>query len=47
MAKKNNVQAPKRRNWVAVAAHFKTGSGTHGDKKKQASKNACRGKVKW
>ncbi len=48
MAKKNkNPSPPKPRNWLAVHAHFKTGSGGHGDKKKQASKNACRGTVRW
>jgi len=41
MAKK-----PKNRNWIAVQAHFKTGAGNHGDKKKQESKNACRGNMK-
>ena len=35
----------KKRNWIAVAAHFKTGSGKHPDKKKKADKNACRKKV--
>ena len=47
MAKKNKAKVAKERNWIAVAAHFKTGSGSHGDKKKAASKNACRGKVRW
>lgn len=45
MAKKSNKnKVPKERNWLAVHAHFKSGSGSHGDKKKQASKSACRGK---
>ena len=44
MAKKIKNAVPKQRNWAAVAAHFKTGAGSHGDKKKQASKKACRGK---
>ena len=43
---KKKQQVVKQRNWIAVAAHFKTGGGSHGDKKKQASKNACRGKVR-
>ena len=43
MAKKKKNQVPEERNWLAVHAHFKSGSGHHGDKKKQASKNACRG----
>ena len=46
MAKK--TQKPKPRNWMAVQAHFKSGSGHHGDKKKKLSKNACRGnKKRW
>ena len=46
MAKKNKKpKAVKVRNWTAVAAHFKTGAGSHGDKKKAASKKACRGRV--
>ena len=36
----------KTRNWIAVAAHFKSGSGSHKDKKKHKNKYACRGKVK-
>ena len=46
MAKKiKKPKAPKIRNWTAVAAHFKTGAGSHGDKKKKNSKKACRGRV--
>ena len=46
MAKKiKKPKAPKTRNWGAVAAHFKTGAGSHGDKKKAASKKACRKKL--
>lgn len=44
MAKK--TQKPKTRNWLAVQAHFKSGAGNHGDKKKAQSKNACRGNKK-
>jgi hypothetical protein len=36
----------KTRNWLAVHAHFRTGAGSHGDKKKEKSRNACRGKHK-
>jgi hypothetical protein len=43
--KKTNLKSP--RNWLAVHAHFRTGAGNHGDKKKEASKSACRGKAKW
>lgn len=45
MAKKKKP-TPRKRNWAAVAAHFKSGSGSHGDKKKQNSKKACRGQVR-
>ncbi len=43
---KNTETMRKTRNWGAVHAHFKTGAGSHGDKKKQDSKKACRGKWK-
>jgi hypothetical protein len=42
MSKKNKV--PKKRNWLAVHAFQRSGAGHHGDKKKKASKGACRGK---
>ena len=49
MAKKkkisSNAQARRTRNWLAVRAHFKSGAGSHGDKKKQQNKKACRGRV--
>ena len=38
------VKEKKMRNWFAVAAHFKSGAGAHVDKKKQASRRACRKK---
>jgi hypothetical protein len=41
------TQKPKTRNWMAVQAHFKSGAGNHGDKKKAAGKNACRNKKNW
>ena len=44
--KKRKTKKPKIRNWIAVAAHFKTGAGSHKDKKKQKNKYACRGKLK-
>mgnify|MGYP003152954670 FL=1 len=48
MAKKiKKPKAPKTRNWVAVAAHFHPGAGNHGDKKKAASKKACRKKIQF
>lgn len=43
MPKKKNKKI-KERNWIAVSAHFKTRAGAHQDKKKQASKKACRKK---
>lgn len=41
----SKAQERRHRNWLAVRAHFKTGAGSHGDKKKANSKNACRGKA--
>ena len=37
----------KARNWLAVHAHNRKNAGGHKDKRKQASKNACRKKVKY
>jgi hypothetical protein len=34
------------RNWLAVHAFQRSGAGNHGDKKKEKSKKACRGKVR-
>ena len=45
MSKKKKVTKIKKRNWIAVAAHFHTGGGSHGDKKKENSKKACRKKI--
>lgn len=45
MAKKK-IKVPKTRNWLAVRARLRTGAGSHGDKKKQKSKEACRGRIK-
>lgn len=33
MSNKQEAKTPKNRNWIAVAAHFKTGAGSHGSKK--------------
>ena len=44
--KKRRTKKIKYRNWMAVAAHFKTGAGKHKDKRKERSKKACRGKIK-
>lgn len=30
---KKKKKLPKQRNWYAVAAHFRTGAGSHGKKK--------------
>jgi len=43
MSNKKN-KTPKRRNWLAVHAFCRSGAGHHGDKKKQQSRKACRGK---
>ena len=45
--KKQKIKKIKTRNWIAVSAHFKTGAGSHTDKKKEESKKACRDKGKW
>jgi len=45
--KKNKKAAPKKRNMVAVEAFQRGGAGRHKDKKKDRSKKACRGKVRW
>jgi hypothetical protein len=42
----NDIQR-ETRNWLAVQAHFKTGAGSHGCKKKSDSKKACRGRVDY
>jgi hypothetical protein len=42
---KANPKKLKSRNWLAVRAFQRTGSGTHGDKKKAVAKKACRGRV--
>ena len=47
MKSKKQKKLRPPRNWIAVYAHLRPGSGNHGDKKKQASKTACRGRVKW
>jgi len=44
--KKDKKRKVKERNWIAVAAHFRSGAGTHKDKKKERNKKACRGKQK-
>lgn len=36
---KKTAKQPKIRNWLAVQAHFKTGAGNHGDKKKYNRKS--------
>tara|TARA_Y100000034_G_scaffold121947_1_gene166832 strand:+ start:708 stop:848 length:141 start_codon:yes stop_codon:yes gene_type:complete len=44
MKKKGKKKIP--RNWYAVHAHLRSGAGHHGDRKKEYSKRACRGKIK-
>jgi hypothetical protein len=50
-SKKKNLtskaQERRVRNWLAVRAHFKTGAGSHGDKKKASNKKACRVKIQF
>ena len=43
---KNKSKKPKERNWIAVAAHFRSGAGSHKDRKKEANRKACRGRFK-
>ena len=41
-------KAPKRRSMVVLAMMMRSAkAGRHTDKRKQASKKACRGKVRW
>jgi ribonuclease I len=44
--KKKKVATPKSRNWIAVRATLRGGAGRHKDKKKEASRKACRGAQK-
>lgn len=44
--KKMKKKEIKVRNWLAILAHFKTGAGSHKNKKKESLKKKCRGKVK-
>tara|TARA_R110000824_G_scaffold263280_1_gene451954 strand:- start:21 stop:191 length:171 start_codon:yes stop_codon:yes gene_type:complete len=43
--KKRITQKPKERNWIAQKAFTRTGAGSHTDKKKEASRRACRGRT--
>jgi hypothetical protein len=43
--KKKKAKTLKRRNWIAVAAHFRR-AGAMKDRKKAANKKACRVKVR-
>lgn len=36
---------PKKRNFLAIRAFQRNGGGYHKNKKKEANKRACRGKV--
>ena len=36
----------KERNWIAVAAHFKSGAGSHKDKSKYSRKTKHKGRSK-
>ena len=46
MAKRKNTKRRKARNMIAVAAIVRSGAGRHKDRKKEANKRACRGKVR-
>jgi len=39
----SKAQERRARNWLAVHAFQRSGAGRHTDKKKKASKQACRG----
>lgn len=49
MAKKiihtQTAARPKFRNWLAVHAQFRK-AGSHGDRKKDVNRKACRGRVR-
>ena len=40
-----SMSAKKPRNWLAVHAHHRSGAGSHGDRRKENSRRACRGRV--
>jgi hypothetical protein len=44
-SKVKRYKGKKARNWLAVNAFQRGGAGSHGDKKKQAARKACRGRV--
>ncbi len=48
MAKRKNKKnkPSKGRNWLAIHAHLRSGAGNHGDKRKERSRKACRGRVR-
>ena len=46
MAKRKKAKTPKRRKLVAVAGFQTSGAGRHKDRKKEAKKRACRGRVR-
>jgi hypothetical protein len=46
MSKSKKSKQRKHRNWLAVHAFQRSGSGAHVDKKKQRSKQACRKKIR-
>ena len=47
MSKKKKIKTPKQRNWVAVAAHFKTGGGSHTSKKDYTRKRKHKGREEY
>lgn len=47
MSKPKRKTPKKPRNWLAVHAHQRGGAGSHGDRRKESSRRACRGRVSW
>lgn len=43
---RKKIKITKPRNWLAIHAFQRSGSGSHGDKKKQRNKKLCRKKIK-
>lgn len=46
MKKTKKKKVIKQRNWIAVAAHFKSGAGRHKDKSKYTRKEKHKGRSK-
>lgn len=46
LASTKGTSTPKTRNWIAVAAHFKSGAGSHKSKKTYSRKTKHKGRSK-